>query len=343
MPNQIVEGKNFLYSEYHFVLKNIPTQSDTLHRTNVLFFEVSMKNSKLVSGLLLSVSSLLLSSCSTPEGLQEKMGRYSPRATSKNNVPQITALAANIHFSKNSSRAPASFDAISDKHTDENMTNKKSYFLSLIDQYEHMKQFSEKFQGPKISICPNFHTGLVTHYEKNPVDQMSKIPLKFHYESDSLKEDQYVDLHPELFLPVTKETTTPRVIDILRNKTVSNENEVNDLVQKAVDIHLAKTYFELSELCEFGASDNYYIYENMITHIQTTNFNPGVENLNTLLKSTVFSNLAIINSLEKQKTKKGRSIASTGDSFESHDDYTKGIIKKLNLSWTLEYFNRLKN
>lgn len=282
-------------------------------------------------------SAIFLNACSTGENIQSKMGRYAPRTGDKNIVPDIKAFAINFPTSK--SRGPAS----ENKNTAENeinVTNKKLYFLSMIDQYETLKKYSSNFDAPKISICPNFHTGLISHYEKFNQDYNKNVIHKFSYSADEIKNDSYVAKHPELYLPLTKESTTPRIVDVIKSKTNLKDNDINELVSKAINIHLSKTYYELSELCEYGSSDNYYIYENLITHVKSGQFSPSTDNLNILLKSTVFANMAIINSLEKQTPKMGRSIASKN---ETGNLYSKDLLNKLNANWAKDYFSTLKN
>jgi hypothetical protein len=268
------------------------------------------------------------------------MGRYNPRKSDTNLVPEIKAYGISFK-GMDKGRTPASL-VPTKKNTDETenlFTNKKLYFLSLIDQYETLKRFSNKAEAPSVSICPNFHTGLITHYEKynqlyNPLKNVS-----LNYSLNEIKNNEYLSNHPELYLPVSKESNLPRVVDIIKSNPTYSNNDINTLVQKAVDIHLTKTYYEISELCEYGVSDNYYIYENLITHIKTTNFKPSTENLNILLKSTVFANMAIINSLSKQTIRTGRSLASTN---EIGNLYSNELLNKTNSKWADEYFNSLK-
>lgn len=297
-----------------FMKKNIPS---------IFFFSLS--------------SILILNACSSGETYQDKMGRYTPRTFSKNIVPDIK-VAHTTFNQKINSRSPASDNLAGKEDIDNSITNKKLYFLSLLDQYEMLKMYSDKTDAPKITICPNFHTGLINHYERYG-NNLNKFSPKYYYNLTNMKDENYLSHHPELYLPLTKDSTNPRVVDILNQKSGLTNSDMGELIQEALNIHLEKTYFELSELCEYGSSDNYYIYENVSTHIKTSSFSPNEENVKILLKTTVFSNMAILNSLEKQNGKMGRSIASTAP---NGNIYTNDLFKKLNITWAQDYFKDLK-
>ncbi len=298
--------------------------------------------------LMLSIS-LVVASCAGPESYQEKMARYTPKNTLPNQVPEI--LSSDFKFvssakTQNATRGPASAPVEPSLKEESNPTNKKLYFLSLYTQYEELKNFSNHFEGPSVNICPNFHTSLLRHNEGKAVKSYSKLEKKFTYDTAKLSNDMYVASFPELLLPVSKEETTPKVIDVIRSKSEKiNEYAINELVYKAIDIHLAKTYSEINQLCEYGVSDNYYIYENLITHIKNNKFEAGNINMNILLKTTIFSNLALMTSFDKHNDmkKNGRSIASINTNEKATKPiYVSEMMKRLNISWANQYYDYIK-
>ena len=307
-----------------------------------------MKNTLKISTLIL-VTSSLTSSCSSPESYQQKMARYTPKTTEgKNLVPEFQVGKFEFKtFQKN--RAPASAtneQTPLDEAKESNPTNKKLYFLALYSQYDQLKQFGQDFIGPEVSVCPSFHTSLTKYKEKDPKTWKANTPKKMEYDVARISEESYVTKRPELLLPLSKDEATPRVIDIVRNSTsIKTGQSINELVHKAIDIHLAKTYTEIKELCEYGSSDNYYIYENLITHIKNSKFDADSTNMNVLLKTTLFSNMALMTSLETHATKPsiGRSIASTVKSLESKLPYSQELFTRLNVSWANQYYDYLKN
>ncbi|MDD4975428.1 MAG: hypothetical protein PHY93_13800 [Bacteriovorax sp.] len=312
-----------------------------------------MNQKKYAPLALASVScALLLSSCAGPESYQQKMARYEPKAISKNQVPDIKTADFKFQTQKNgpagkASRFPASApeNPNLDAETKEsNPTNKKLYFLALYSEYESIKNYSQEFTGPTVSICPNFHTGLLQHNDKianNPKNL--PVSKKFSYDATKYNDEMYVASRPELLLPLSKDEVTPKVIDVIKSSSrPMSDFAVNELIHKALDIHLAKTYSEIRELCEYGVSDNYYIYENLITHIKNNKFDAGNKNMNILLKTTIFSNIALMTSLDKHNgTTPGRSIASMPND-EKKNSYATEVMARLNVTWANQYFDYIK-
>ncbi|MBC7427316.1 MAG: hypothetical protein H7336_01810 [Bacteriovorax sp.] len=293
-----------------------------------------------------------LSSCAGPESYHEKMSRYSPKQSiGKYTVPQIDTQG--FQFKTKSVRSPASADStgtsvekISSEET--TLSNKKLYFLTLFGQYESMKKYAQEFEVPSVNICPHFHTGVLEHKSRKPAGAFSNVAQrdgkKFSYDTKRFNEPDYVASRPELSLPLSKDSITPKVIDIFRSeKVASNDAKMDEIVHKALDIHLSKTYSEIRELCEFGVSDNYYIYENLITHIKNSDFKPATANMNTLLKTTIFSNIALVTSLDKIQATPMRSIASVGSkSKEALAPYANEVMSRLSVEWAKEYFDHIK-
>jgi hypothetical protein len=301
---------------------------------------------------LIILATLALASCAGPESYQDKMSRYNPQNSGKNQVPEIRT--ANFKFAqaetKIKGRGPASVGTETKPNIEAdkegNPTNKKLYFLSLYTEYETLKNYSTEFVGPEISICPNFHTSLLNHKEKrSETPKTAYLSKKFTYDSARLSEEGYVSAHPELLLPLSKDSVTPKVVDVIKSsKETMTDFAINELVHKALDIHLAKTYSEVRELCEYGVSDNYYIYENLITHIKSNKFEADSNNMNTLLKTTLFSNMALMTSLEKYQpapARSGRSIASVSDEGKK-GPYVNEVMARLNVTWANQYFDYIK-
>jgi hypothetical protein len=308
-----------------------------------------MQKTKLAPAALATLTAvLILTSCAGPESYQQKMARYTPKVEGKNLVPEIKTFDFKFAHvsSKKPSRGPASAEQVILEHKKEELeagpTNKKLYFLSLYTQYESLKNYSTEFVGPSISICPNFHTSLLRHREKvAETSAVSTREKKFSYDAKKFYDEAYIASNPELLLPLSKDETTPRIIDVIRGgKEPASNFVINETVHKALDLHLSKTYSEIRELCDYGVSDNYYIYENLITHIKNNKFDADSSNMNILLKTTIFSNMALMTSLEKQTTEKplGRSIASV-QAEKKKGPYVSEIMTRLNITWAEQYFD----
>jgi hypothetical protein len=294
---------------------------------------------------------LLFASCAGPESYQQKMSRYEPKAISQNIVPEIKSydfkfIDENHSTEKMMKRSPASAPenpTLESEGSEGATTNKKLYFLTLYSEYETLKKYTPEFSGTNSMICPNFHTSLLRHLDGVVPSNSTPVTSTLKYDSQKFSDEKYVSSRPELLLPMSQTEVTPKVIDLIKNsKEQMSDFAINELVHKALDIHLAKTYSEIRELCEYGNSDNYYIYENLITHIKNNTFAPGNKNMNTLLKTTVFSNIALMMSLEKSSVKtSSRAIASTDESPKKNT-YANEIITRLNVSWANQYFNYIK-
>ncbi len=305
------------------------------------------KNTCIIATLTLAA----LASCAGPESYQAKMNRYTPRHFGANQVPEI--MTEGFSFSKKSARTPASAQTesksnVTEIKTDEAaISNKKLYFLTLFGQYEIMKKYSSEFDAPAVTVCPQFHNSLLEHNGRRPAGFAGHVTYKnnkkFIYDTKRLADPSYIALHPELSLPLVKDEVTPKVVDIFRSEGAKlTDSRMDEIVHSAMDIHLSKTYNEIRELCEYGVSDNYYIYENMITHIKTTTFAPAEKNMNTLLKTTVFSNIALVTALEKVQATPMRSIASVEPKKDTSVPYSNEVMTRLNVEWAQEYYNHLK-
>ncbi len=282
----------------------------------------------------LAVVSLLLSlgSCSSakrPESIEAKMARFEASTGEYLGSPQLPA--ADYKFK---SRGPAS---VSEKKAGAlPISNKRLYFMTLFTQYNEMRSFI-KSSSPEINICPTFHSAIVEYKEKYPVATANKdIAWDVSHINLSAPEGELA-AYPELFLPVTKEKNEPRVVDLLKKDGIK---EAPVLLTKAMEIHVLKTYHELSELCENGVSDNYYIFENLVTHTASNRLSANNSSMKILLKSTLFSNMALVDSLTKSSKKTGRAIASVEETM-SPVQYKSEVMNRLKAPWASEYFEEV--
>lgn len=302
---------------------------------------------------VLMTLTFILASCAGPESYHEKMSRYSPRSNvGKNVVPQIET--ASFKFKNSTTRLPASSEtpktSVEKIPSDEqSLSNKKLYFLTLYGQYESMKKYSHQFDAPTMNICPQFHTSLLEHKSRKPAGTLGVVSYKdnkkFTYDASKIEDNTYVADRPELSLPMDSSEVTPRVVDVFRSEGAKiNDVKMNEIIHKAIDIHLSKTYAEIRELCEFGVSNNYYIYENLITHIKNSDFKATDKNMNTLLKTTIFSNISLVTSLDRIQAIPMRSIASVSPTpRETSAPYANEVMSRLSVEWAKEYFDHLKS
>lgn len=289
-------------------------------------------NGSLVTKLAALSLIVSLGSCSSakrPESIEAKMARFEASTGEYLGSPQFPALEY-----KFKSRGPAS---VADKKTGAlPISNKRLYFMTLFTQYNEMRSFI-KSSSPEISICPTFHSAIIEYKEKYPITSVNKdIAWDVSRINMNSSEDELA-IYPELFLPVTKEKNEPRVVDLLKKE---GTKEAPILLTKALEIHVLKTYHELNELCETGVSDNYYIFENLVTHTASNRLSANSGSMRILLKSTLFSNIALIDSLTKSSKKSGRSIASLEETL-SPVQYKSEVMNRLKAPWAREYFDEI--
>ncbi len=276
-----------------------------------------------------------------PESFESKMARFKSKSADINRVPDFQ-VSSTASFKAKRTRGPASVSKKLKKDLYTEHTNKKLYFLTLFTQYHNLSKFSGSDTVQSLNVCPSFHSILVDHKDKFEAEgyqanQKVKINYNAVYKPEVLSDASKLSSYPELMLPVTKDSLHPNVSELISsNKTIG----AKEAVEKAVNIHLEKTLDELAELCDSGASSNYYIYENLITHIKKQGFRPNQNNMKVLLKTSIFSNRALIKSFEKSASKsRGRTIASIGSSPKEF--YTETMTNRLGVEWSETYFDSM--
>ena len=116
---------------------------------------------------------------------------------------------------------------------------------------------------------------------------------------------------------------------------IKNDKKIEEIpyqIQTAINLHLEKTYGELSELCSTGTSANYFIYENLTRLQKSKKFDKNEQTLKAFFKTTVISNMAILSSLQDWKQHE-KTPELNQISFE--------LIKRLNGTWVGMYLSKL--
>lgn len=307
--------------------------------------------------IIFTTTSLLLSGCASsyrrPESVDDKMRRYQAKTYSQNLTPALPKLDEQKHtawFETKSgpSRAPASaVEAQEDQLSfGIDQSHKRLYFLTLYSQYDQLQKFSQSYQAPEMKVCPHFHSSLITH--KESFQNYAPLSMKTRdYSADLLAriktDESLLVLYPELALPMSTSNAMPRVIDVAQNSS----SKVEQLIDKAISTHLAKAHGELSELCEFGSSDNYYIYENLMSSIEREG---GLEKnsagLHIVLKTSLMYNHALISALGTKQTRlmgQGRTPASAQQTQHAPvDAYSKELMRRMKVDWTQSYFMKIQ-
>ncbi len=288
-------------------------------------FRVTRQHSHL--GLI--IVSLVCVSCGSyrPESFESKMAHYNSEEQKTNQVPPLA-----LNFEEGKTRAPSSVvtPAKTNKKTESTelsalaaLSNKKLYFLALFDQYNNLARYTPSTTA-KIKSCPNFHSGIIEQLGEYPDPNHFKTPIRSE-EFGTLK------THLGLQLPMQKNDFHPTVTEFY--SSTKNQN-LYELQVKALDVHLSKMYDELTELCEYGTSDNYYIFENLTTYIQTQKLTMSNDNLKILMRTTLFTNQVLTNTFERMSEKGRKPAAGQAQPF-----YFDSVVKRLKVEWAVSFVN----
>ena len=289
---------------------------------------------KNISYLCLFICLNMVVSCSSyrpPESIDEKMKRFNTNYKTSNRVPQIMVQPLLLQ-----GRSPASIPSLKTLQKNNkrfNISNKRLYFIGLFEQYQQISQFSEE-ESPKINSCPHFHSNLIDNQtaKKNNQWKITEgivLAEKVKIYRQALNNPS---LFPELHLPLDEQNLHPTVYDYFKNN--SKEDDLPGLIQNAIEIHLKKTYNEINELCQTGSSENYYIYENLTSIGKKSKFKRSKQSLQTLLKTTIFSNMALNASL--------RAVSKNHQQTDlSFTNYEAEIIKRLDSQWVAVYLSNM--
>ena len=280
--------------------------------------------------LLILIALVGCASYKRPESIESKMGRLRSKKIPAIPRPSIEVPSLSHALPKN--RAPQKGRAPLP-----NYSNKHLYFLTLYGQYRQFARYTENPRAhPEISLCPSFHSTLLD-YKKAQGHPPSQRAYRLSHKSARLRDADYRAHHPELYLPLGSTT----VLETLKQ---DSGEDTRALVTRAVEGHTRHIRRELEELCEHGHSEHYYAYENLITKAESENL-PGANarGLAILLKTTLFTNVFLLESLKSSSRKVGRSLASTEAETDSTQRTHRALMERFKAGWVQAPLEALKN
>ncbi len=279
--------------------------------------------------------SLVLGACSSyraPESIESKMARYESKEKLENNI-QIEAIQYKY---RGRSIASTPDDQMKERYYSK-LSHRSVYFLTLHNQYRELASFLPQ-EVSQVEICPAFHTALVdtpptsfTHKNIN----YQKLALAPHALENAA-------LYPELSLSVNDGVQFNSLQNILTQEPYK-KSQFGEILLSAVELHLSQIRQELETLCQSGQSANYHIYENLLTYYgEKISAQKDSETMKMLLKTNLFVNTALINSLQQYQKQGGRSIASDEYSIEDTGVVLhKESLRRLGAEWTEDYFKTI--
>lgn len=247
--------------------------------------------------IFLVTSLLMLASCASTYRRPESIEEKMARYKSRSVSTNKIPKYEVESFSYSRGRVPAS----AYKAQGLDYSNKNLYFLSLYEQYESFTELYPEYRKD-IKHCPVYHQVLLDYKDT---------PKKWSW-SKKTKNDY-------------------------QNKTIVKQlPNSSSSIPIAMRDHMDRNYEELSQLCFTGASDNYYIYENLIEITKKNKLGKNAQGVNSLLKTTLFYNETLLNTIgEKSRARaKGRGLAST----KKKVNYTQEALTRLKANWATKLF-----
>lgn len=295
---------------------------------------------------ILLTTTLILTSCAghqfnKPESIEAKMSRFENKSANTNEVPKLGIYSEGIEkvtVKSSRGRAPASVEAQTVGGEDKvEASNKKLYFMSLFSQYERLRKFAPAGSTNSVNVCPSFHSGLVEfRSQAKKSEGLQNSSIGFNYNLAKLTDTTYLSQYPELGLPLSDDVHGPSVASIISSRPSDvAATEGNRLMSQAIHQHASRMYREISELCETGTSTNYYNFENLLTHARThRDLEPSEYGLQILMKTTIVSNMVLIESIQGHSKSRGRAPASV-------DLYTDEALERLGTPWAYEFIKSM--
>lgn len=266
--------------------------------------------------VILGILFITLTSCSQTTLKQQKLSSYENHKTLPHFEVSKDLVEKAVEKTKNQNRQTAS---VSSPQKDE-LSSKDVYFVSVYEQYQTLGQFYPQYYK-ELKSCPHFHNLKI----ENQRAQFVKMSPKAEEVYSHAKEEQSASKYPELNL--TDEHSQPL-------KNIIGQTNEEEFVQKFELAHknyLERNYQELVDLCEYGYSSNYYIYENLKRHLAQNKSNSKLVSLVAISKTLVFSNLLVIASHEKRVFGPQFNVA------QSLSGTQKEALRRIDSSWTIEY------
>ncbi|MBL7664601.1 MAG: hypothetical protein JNM93_05665 [Bacteriovoracaceae bacterium] len=224
-------------------------------------------------------------------------------------------------------RAPASSES---GRKFQEVSNKKIYFLTLYSQHLILKNYLNH-KTETLNSCPQFHHELLINDDAlKSVSEKSQTSVVNNSQYSSLSESQLA-YFPELALTLANKN---EVHQMMKGKA-----SVEKLVNEALLVHYQKNLSELETLCEYGRSDNYYIFENTINYFETR---PELLKtpvaIRAVLKIPVAANMLLIHSLMNT----GISYTTQND-FVVFNSFESEALTRLQGKWLGHYITTLKS
>lgn len=263
--------------------------------------------------VMLTFASVL--SCSTGNFL------LSPTGLDRLGIKQVEYVRPDFYigeldFTKKVGRSIASV-----VQTQEKMSNRQIYFLSLYGQYKKMGALlgETKFQNS----CPRFHNLLLEHKNIH-VQNIDSYSMDIDFSAVSSDPHQLVNF-PVLAVPYSSQQ------DLYTKLSSAGWKESKDITRKGMHNLFRQTKSEVAELCDRGVSDGYYVYENLVSYFSNQNkMTASKKSLKALLKVSVIANMIVLDNLK-----------TSTSGIDSNIAYESLVLQRSKSNWLRGYMYSL--
>ncbi len=206
--------------------------------------------------------------------------------------------------------------SIASTSSEMNITNQKLYLYTLMVQHNVYKATLD-FEKD-LRICPQFHNDLLTEKEDLSFSQFdSTIEREFM----SLSNEDIV-YYPELALTIDEKP----LYTFIGNSVLTQK------YKHALLIKAEQNYQEIQQLCDNGNSDGYFVFTNLIKHIQ--------ENPNYLSDKDVYKAVFKIPAIANMLILKG---STKNAEFIDYHPVESEVLSRLNANWIKDYIHTINN
>src|SRR5690606_14323732 len=166
--------------------------------------------------------------------------------------------------------------------SDSTISNKELYFTTLYEQYKKLARLTH--DTDKIKSCPAFHQTWVD-FTNEANNQKAIFPYSY---KEIIKENYALASFPELGLETS---SGKKVIEYVSTNSQDNNKTVVD----AIRTYNEKNHEELLKLCDTGVSENYFVFENMVSfYAKKKDFHQSGKALMAFMKMPLVSNALLI-------------------------------------------------
>lgn len=198
------------------------------------------------------------------------------------------------------------------------LTNKQIYFLTLLQQYKIFNRILNVENQPQDLICPQFHDDLLTH--QGLLLDYGSYSLNHDFDK-ALEKQKALASFPVLALPY-------KGADIYSVWKQDSSIKLEDSILHAILEFNKRNYAEIERLCQFGYSDNYYIFENLVQYYSDESVFYDSNALHTLVRLPVFANMLLLDGLKD----------GTGESL-----LRQMLLERGQLGWFRNYLDKLRD